>query len=657
VEGAQIPASETDAIKEAWTRAVFDRFLVQDAEDRLRRYLLAAGYVEGKVRGAVEVSGDTKTLHLSVQEGAHTERRELLFRGNDAVSAGELEAVLVQSGLELEAWIDPDAAVNALAAFYRDEGYLQARVQVADAPQDARPGVLALDIVEGPRAHVTQVRLGGVSDAERPHIERAVDIAPPEPYTALGLDAARDRVTRHYRQHGFNSVQVTAAATPAADGTSVDLAFTVVEGPRQVLREVVTSGATRTREGIVDRALRLRVGQPVNLEEWSMARKRLFDTNVFRAVDIQAVPMGEPVGGEQDVRAVVTVEEYPHWRLRYGVQGDREREDVPGEEDPQLETRLGVIGEIRNQNLFGRALTTGASALVERDFQRGNVFFSNASFFGLPVRSNVTAYRSRENLRFEGELFAVSEDLGVSFEQRWRRRRGFEITYGYRFERNHTYDPDPYELDPSPLDEFLNLGHVNTALLLDRRDDPVNSLRGTFSSVSYEETGLALGADASYRKLLAQQYFFLPFSRVVLASRVVAGGVFGEDDPPAEDLFYAGGGNSVRGYAENALGPRDLLGQPLGGKRLLVLNQEVRFPIFRWLRGVGFLDAGNVFYPEVAPAENGLKVGYGVGLRFDSPVGLLRVDFGLPGSTLSTSSRSANQLSSGRWYFGIGHVF
>jgi hypothetical protein len=265
VEGAQIPASETDAIKEAWTRAVFDRFLVQDAEDRLRRYLLAAGYVEGKVRGAVEVSGDTKTLHLSVQEGARTERRELLFRGNDAVSAGELEAVLVQSGLELEAWIDPDAAVSALAAFYRDEGYLQARVQVADAPQDARPGVLALDIVEGPRAHVTQVRLEGVSDTERPHVERAVDIAPPEPYTALGLDAARDRVTRHYRQHGFNSVQVIAAATPAADGTT----WTCVHGGGGPAPGAPRGGhlrATRTRRASWICALRLRVGQPVNLE-------------------------------------------------------------------------------------------------------------------------------------------------------------------------------------------------------------------------------------------------------------------------------------------------------------------------------------------------------------------------------------------------------
>jgi len=657
VEGATIPESETDAIEEAWTRAVFDRFLVQDAEDRLRRHLLASGYVEGKVRGAIEMSGDTKTLHLTVEEGARTERRELLFRGNDAVSDGELEAVLTQSGLELEAWIDPDAAVRALTAFYHDDGYLQARVEVAAPAPESGPGVLAIDIVEGPRALVAQVRLEGVSDAERPHIERAIDIAPPDPYTALGLDAARDRVARHYRQHGFNSVQVTAAATPTDDATSVELAFTVVEGQRQVLREVVTSGATRTREGIVDRALRLRVGEPVNLEEWSMARKRLFDTNVFRAVDIQAVPMGEPVGGEQDVRAMVTVEEYPHWRFRYGIQGDRERADpIGGEEEGRLSTTVGATAEIRNQNLFGRALTAGVSGLVEKDYQRGNVFLSNASFFGLPVRSVVSAYRSRENI----DAPYVYEEVGLGIEQRWRRRRVIEITYGYRFERTRTYDPEPFEDDPSPLNIFTNLGRLTTAFLVDRRDDPVDSQGGTFSSVSLEQSAPALGGDSKYTRLLGQQYAFVPLGRVVLASRLIAGGAFGPDVPVSgsQHRFYAGGGNSVRGYAEDALGPHDILfNDPLGGTSLIVLNQEVRFPIYRWIRGVGFLDAGNVFSPEAPFAWKELKVGYGAGLRVDSPVGLLRLDFGIPGSTLATSSRSANQISSARWYFGIGHVF
>jgi len=351
------------------------------------------------------------------------------------------------------------------------------------------------------------------------------------------------------------------------------------------------------------------------------------------------------------------VEEYPHWRLRYGVQGDREREDpIGGEEEGRLATKVGAIAEIRNQNLFGRAITAGLSGLVEKDYQRANVFLSNASFFGLPARSVVSAYRSRENL----DPRYVYEAVGLAIEQRWRRRRVVEITYGYRFERTHTYDSDPFENDPRPLNVFTNLGRVTAAFLVDRRNDPVNSLRGTFSSVSFEQSAPTLGGESLYTRLLAQQYAFVPLGRVVLASRVVAGGAFGPDVPVSgsKHRFYAGGGNSVRGYAENALGPHDVIfNEPLGGTKLIVMNQEVRFPIYRWIRGVGFVDAGNVFSPELPFAWKEVKVGYGGGLRVDSPVGLLRVDFGIPGSTLSTSSRSARQISSGRWYFGIGHVF
>lgn len=658
VEGAPIPQDEIEAITEAWTRAVFDRFLVQDAENRLRRYLLASGYVDGHVRGSVELVGDTKTLHLAVNQGARAGRRGFGFRGNSEVSSRELEAVIVRAGLELDAWIDPDAAAGALSDFYREEGFLQARVEVAAMPE-RRPDELTFAIAEGPRAAVGEVRVEGVSDDERPPVERAIDIVPGEPYTAPGLDAARGRVARHYRQHGFNTVQVTAAASPAPDEASVSLAFTVVEGPRQVLREVVTTGATRTREGIVDRALSLRLGEPVNLEEWSMARKRLFDTNVFRAVDIQAVPLGEPEGGEQDVRAVVTVEEYPHWRLRYGVQGDRERNDpLEGEEEGRLSTKIGAIAELRNQNLFGRAVTAGVAGLVEKDFQRGNVFLSNASFFGLPVRSTVSGYLSREDVQYPSAPLFVTDDVGVSVEQRWRRRRGLEVTYGYRFTRNHTYEANPDPQDFEPFNQVLNLGKLTSAALFDRRDDPVNSQRGTFSSVSYEHSASALGADVSFGRVLAQQYVFVPLGRIVLASRVVAGRAFGNDDPPLSDRFYAGGGNSVRGYKEDGLGSEDIfLRLPVGGTRLLVLNQEVRFPIYRWVRGVGFLDAGKVVFPGAPGSDSDLKIGYGAGLRIDSPVGLLRLDFGIPGSTLSTSSRRANALGSGRWYFGIGHIF
>ena len=156
-----------------------------------------------------------------------------------------------------------------------------------------------------------------------------------------------------------------------------------------------------------------------------------------------------------------------------------------------------------------------------------------------------------------------------------------------------------------------------------------------------------MGSDVSNKKLLMQQYLFVPLGRLVLASRVQAGFAFGKDSLSITDRFRAGGATSVRGYGEDSLGLKDINGIA-GGDRLMVLNQEARFPMFRWVYGVAFIDAGNIF--GKGEAWNGLKVGYGVGLRFDTPVGLIRGDVGFP-SNSAVAGRSA------RYYFGFGHIF
>ena len=123
----------------------------------------------------------------------------------------------------------------------------------------------------------------------------------------------------------------------------------------------------------------------MNLEEWALARKRLFDTNVFRSVDIQAVPIGDAGDGVQQVRARVTVEEYPPWRFRYGFQADRNRDESSAKalESAPPELTCGGIAEIRNQNLFGRAITGGVATRVELDFQRVNTFLQTGQLLRL----------------------------------------------------------------------------------------------------------------------------------------------------------------------------------------------------------------------------------------------------------------------------------
>jgi outer membrane translocation and assembly module TamA len=361
------------------------------------------------------------------------------------------------------------------------------------------------------------------------------------------------------------------------------------------------------------------------------------------------VPLDETVDGVQPVTAVVTVEEYPAWSFRYGFQLEGERR---AELDEFTSSRnAGVVSELRTPNLFGRALTGGVFGMYQRDRQDASVFVATSRLLGWRARSTLYSFFSRDRVRDDaGDISSMTDQQGISADQRWR-ARGFQIIYGYRFERNHTVIPDSLD-DFVPFDIVADLAKLSSAVLFDRRDDPINARRGTFTSVSFDYASTRLGSDVSNRKLLGQQFVFVPVGRLVLASRALVGYAFGRDRLQFADRFRAGGATSVRGYGEDGLGPLDFDGLPGGGDRLVILNQEARFPIYRWANGVVFADAGNIFEKGETMSWGELKVGVGFGLRFDTPVGLIRGDVGFPQSTLE-----AGRTTKTRWYFGFGHIF
>jgi outer membrane protein assembly factor BamA len=191
-------------------------------------------------------------------------------------------------------------------------------------------------------------------------------------------------------------------------------------------------------------------------------------------------------------------------------------------------------------------------------------------------------------------------------------------------------------------------------LYFDRRDDPSDPSTGWFTSGNWEQSVEALGSDYSSGKVLLQHSMYQGVKRLVFAGRVQAGTGYGEDALIPTERFFLGGATTVRGYAEDALGPGKPFELP-GGDALLNFNAEMRFPVRGWVQGVAFVDAGNVFEKRSDVSFRDLAFGYGVGLRLASPFVMLRVDFGVPGRTIG--GRPANQWSSGRWYFGLGHIF
>ena len=167
----------------------------------------------------------------------------------------------------------------------------------------------------------------------------------------------------------------------------------------------------------------------------------------------------------------------------------------------------------------------------------------------------------------------------------------------------------------------------------------------------------------AFAKYFAQHYHYWQAGPLVLATagRLGLARGLGSSDVIPSERFFAGGGNTVRGYAQDSLGPRNFFDDSAGGNTLLVFNQEARFPIYRWVSGVGFIDAGNVFASVGDVSLSGIAVGAGFGLRLDSPVGLLRFDYGFALTRDHVSpdqpSGGVDTIPLGQFFFSIGQAF
>jgi outer membrane translocation and assembly module TamA len=344
----------------------------------------------------------------------------------------------------------------------------------------------------------------------------------------------------------------------------------------------------------------------------------------------------------------VVVEEWPALRLRYGFQL---REERPEDSLTGRELEPGVSADLTRRTLFGRALTIGGAAEYQRRERMGRLFFSTPTTFRLPVASSLVMERSRQSF---AAAQLVSDQTSVSWEQRTRFGDHLTVSYAYRFARDHTFDTEPSQ-DPNfpDFDVTLNVARLTGTAAWDSRNDPANTVRGMLLSSSFEFAPEALGSDIRFLRYLAQGYVFRPYRDVVFASAARFGAVLGlegQEVIPSE-RFYAGGGRTVRGVDEDSLGEIDFLGFPTGGRGLLVLNQEVRVPLYRWVGGVGFVDAGNVF-PTVRSIDVGKLVGsVGGGLRISTPVGILRADVG------RRMWGSADTPKSWHWIIGLGQTF
>jgi outer membrane protein insertion porin family len=598
--------------------ALYEEEALERGRERLLEELRERGHPRATVGARAEPTDGGRLLVFTAEPGPRLRLGKVRFPGARVLSPG---ALLHAAGGPAALLTRPQAAVEAIRAAYRERHYLAARVELPRVREDGGRVSIEVPIQEGPPARLIRVGFEGTTVPEG----KLAVIAALEtggPYDFAAVEAATRRLRDHYLGLGFPAVRVRPEAR--AEGADVAILFKVIEGERTLVDRTVITGLSRTREGLVRRQLGLRPDQPLDPRRLGAAERRLNALGTFSRV---AVTASEEPGAVQ-----VLVEEGPAFTVGYDVRYD----DAKG---------AGGVADGELRNLLGRGVALGGRYELAADLRALRWWF-RVPALGPGGDLTGSAFRTEEDIDAEG-IAVTQRRTGFQLQQSLRLPARWEVLLGYHFSRSLTLSP----LFPAIP---LNISGLDLSFLRETRDNLLDARRGSFLSANIELSPRFLLTDAPFVKGFAQASIAVPLAPALTWAQSyrlgLASGLGGDPLNPQE-RFFAGGASSLRGFATNSVGPPDVLGKAAGGDAVVVVNQELRYHHGSGLGAVVFYDGGNV-YRTVGEMTFDITHTLGAGLRWASPVGLLRLDAGFPLALPPHGKRKPYRL-----YFSLGQAF
>ena len=687
-DGLTPPQSVQEEVRLQWQRGVFDKQRADAGVSALRQWLMTDGYMQPKLEYMIDDSAaDQRVVTFMIQSGSRYNRVLLAFEGASGIDPDELVKIVNQQKLERKLFTDPLVVTELLQRYYRDQGYLAAEIDEPRIEYQGSTARIAMAVREGAKFSVRRVNTTGNKAWGTPALLEQLPVADGEPFLPSAAEQALEKIRTLYWPLGYNRVRSDYSLVLDRGAGVVDVTFDIIEGQLSVVGPIQVRGNQRIPEDLVRNQLTVIPGAPLDLSALVKSRRNLYETGAFSLVEVDhadrpqpeepavaSAVAGDTTGGPQvvvdgsqpnnpaeqgdpsapaerkPVPVNVVVREVEPLQIRYGLSYDTER--GPG----------GTF-DISRHNLFGGARVIGLQARYDRQLKDGRIYINQPALAFLPFRTTGTVYW-REDLSPPSEITRAftANRKGVSVQQEVELRNAYVWTWGYRWEHARTLEPVGGVL----IGEPLTVSPLTTTLTRETRDESMDATRGSFVSQAFAYSPGWLGSDLPYLKYFGQYFHYFPlqpprrkpFTNEILRPRLVfatgvrlglAQGIGNTDLVPRSERFFAGGSYSMRGFAQNAVGPigPDLI--PVGGNALFVLNNELRAPLFGRFDGVLFADIGNVF-ARISDISFDLRESAGVGLRVRTPWFLLRGDYGIVLDPRPGERRS-------RFYFSIGQAF
>jgi outer membrane protein insertion porin family len=658
-----------------------DEDLLEDSARALTDYFRGQGYRDADVTYTRSPGENELAIVFHVTRGPLYRVGRLEISGNAHLPLATIAPLIRAREGEPFVQSQLDADVEGVVSAYRRVGYPDAKVQSAIVPEPG-PGpvnaVIRLAIQEGPRVVLGTLAISGNTRLSEAQLREGVRSAPGQPFYQPQLALDRDGILLKYLNLGYRNADVEVRVDFTPDRSRANVRFEVREGQQVFVDHVLVVGNERTKADTVRREIVLHPGDPLGFEGVAETQRRISALGLFRRVRITEIDHGS--AGSRDL--LVTVEEAPSTTIGYGggVEVSRRlvRTSTTDTADERLEFAPRGFVEIGRRNLFGRnrsvnlftrvSLRTRGDSVVTRD--------------GVQPATDFNEYRVVATYR-QPRIFGTTDFLASAFVEQGARtsfdfnRRGaraelarrlgpqWSLSGRYALERSEVFNETFSEEDEDQvlIDRLfpqVRLSSVSSSLIRDTRDDPLGPSHGTLFGIDSEVAARSIGSEVGFVKSFVQGFAYrrLPGRRgTVFAAGVRLGlaagfsrevpevgpdnrpvlGPDGEtvlvrvDDLPASERFFAGGDTTVRGFGLDQLGTPETLdanGFPRGGNSVLVLNGELRVPVWHDVGVVAFLDGGNVFRRIENFDLGEVRGAVGFGLRYRSPIGPLRFDLG-----------------------------
>jgi|GEM_PF-5645568 len=625
-------------VQRGFRRASSIRDAMESVEKQLVSRFHQMGYPFALVTWEESQSPSETVITMTLEAGDPVFIGSVRFEGIHNLREDQARGLL---GLQPESPFvraDLEAGVKNLEEFYRRQGFLTAGISVEPLEyQSSGDGRQVVEVVvtvrEGEQSLIGNLQIR--SDLlDPPKYLEITGLKGGDPYVPEAVQEAREKILTWLSSMGYLYAEVAVSEQERPEEHIVDLVFSAEEGPLVKLGRIIITGNENVKSEIIRLALDLDQGEVLTLEKILNAQERVYDLGVMNSVEVEMVDPREPA---QRKDLIVTVSERDRYVVGFKV-GYGSEDKARGE------------ASVTDRNVGGMARSLTLKARKSAIERRTSLLYRHPWFSSRPIDFSASlsdVVEERES--YSRDAFAASLDFTRKMSEKT------EVGLGYVFEGLRLFDVSP-GAQLSPDDEGkTDVAAMIWEIIYDSRDDILDPWSGLLTDFRLEAASRGLGSAAEYLKYeLASHHYISMGKGTVLAGLLRLGYAvpYGQSEEVIiSKRFFLGGQNSVRGYALDGLGPKDAVGDPIGGDLMVNANVEIRFPFVRTFRGVCFLDSGSVWFRRGGEGFH-LRSSMGAGLRWSSPIGPLSLDYGYK---INPDSEETDDRY--RWHLSIGHAF